>query len=170
MEKEIQRIEDPRSIVMSEIMTPDTANFTGHVHGGHIMLLLDKVAYACAARYSGEYVVTLSVDQILFKAPIHVGELVIFYASVNYVGTTSMEIGIKVVAEDLLTREHRHTNTCYFTMVAVDKNGKPTAVPPLELRNEMERYRFEEAKLRKASRIEMAKTHRDHKTAVRSGA
>ena len=98
-------IDDNRSIVMAEMMTPDMANFSAHVHGGHLMLLLDKVAYTCAARYCGCYVVTLSVDQIIFKQPIFVGELVLFYASVNFVGTTSMEIGIKVIAENLFQRK-----------------------------------------------------------------
>ncbi len=147
------------SLVMSEIMPPQAANFSGHVHGGHLMLFLDQVAYACAARYAGQYVVTLSVDQVLFKKPIMVGELVTFYASVNYVGTSSMEIGIKVVAENLLTREKRHTNTCYFTMVAVDEHGKSVAVPPLNPQTQLEKYRFNEAKLRKSQRMELQKMH-----------
>jgi acyl-CoA hydrolase len=118
MTKKINSDEDKRSIVLAEVMTPDMANFAGHVHGGHLMLLLDKAAYACAARYSGHYVVTLSVDGIFFKEPIFVGELVMFYASVNYVGNSSLEVGIKVVAEDLQKGTQRHTNTCpqtYFT-------------------------------------------------------
>ena len=160
-------LEDSRSIVMAEVMSPDKANFSGHVHGGHLMQLLDRVAYACAARYAGSYVVTLSADQVLFKQPIFVGELVTFLATVNYVGTSSMEVGIKVVAENLITKEKRHTNTCYFTMVAVDKSGKPIAVPTLELRNDLERYRFEEAQLRKAARMQMQQTHREHKTKIR---
>ena len=159
--------DDNRSIVMAEVMTPDKANFSGHVHGGHLMQLLDKVAYACAARYAGRYVVTLSVDGILFKQPIFVGELVIFQASVNYVGTSSMEIGIRVIAENLMTREQRHTNTCYFTMVALDENGKPTPLPALELRNQIEQYRFEEAKTRKQMRIEYQKVHAEHKLKTR---
>jgi acyl-CoA hydrolase len=160
-------LEDTRSIVMAEVMSPDKANFSGHVHGGHLMQLLDRVAYACAARYSGNYVVTLSADQIMFKQPIFVGELVTFYATVNYVGKSSMEVGVKVVAENLLTQEKRHTNTCYFTMVAVDKQGKPVPVKPLELGNDMEKYRFEEAKLRKQARMQMQETHREHKKKIR---
>jgi acyl-CoA hydrolase len=159
--------QDNRSIVMAEMMTPDKANFSGHVHGGHLMQLLDKVAYACAARYAGQYVVTLSVDGILFKQPVFVGELVIFYASVNYVGTSSMEVGIRVVAENLMTREQRHTNTCYFTMVALDQDGKPTALPPLTPRNQSEKYRFEEAKLRKQMRLDYQKVHAEHKLKIR---
>jgi acyl-CoA hydrolase len=144
--------DDNESIVMAEIMTPDMANFHGNVHGGHILKLLDCVAYACAARYSGKYIVTLSVDQVIFKEPIHVGELVSFYARVNYVGNTSMEIGIRVVAENLLTQQKRHTNTCYFTMVALDEKGKPTKVKPLEPKTETEKRRYEEALFRKEQR------------------
>jgi len=149
-------IKDKRSLVMSEIMTPDMVNFHGTVHGGSILSLLDKVAYACAARYSGKLIVTLSVDQVVFKQPIYVGELVIFHASVNYVGNTSMEVGIRVVAENLLTHEARHTNTCYFTMVAVDENRKPTRIPKLELHNDAQKRRYEEALLRKEARLKIS--------------
>ena len=123
-------------LTMSILMTPDLANFTGNVHGGDLLKMLDQVAYACASRYSGTYVVTLSVDQVIFREPIHVGELVTFLASVNHVGHTSMEIGIRVQAENIQQRTIRHTNSCYFTMVAVDKNGKPTPVPPLPIKND----------------------------------
>src|SRR5579872_7322781 len=144
-------IED-ESVVMAEIMTPDMPNFHGNIHGGHILKLLDSVAYACAARYSGKYIVTLSVDQVIFKEPIHVGELVSFYARVNYVGNTSMEVGIRVIAENLLTQIKRHTNTCYFTMVALDATGKPTKIKPLEPMTETQKRRYQEALLRKEQR------------------
>jgi acyl-CoA hydrolase len=117
------------------------------MHGGAILKLLDQVAYACASRYAGRYVVTLSVDQVTFREPIHVGELVTFLASVNYTGNTSLEIGIKVIAEDIRTHVARHANRCYFTMVAVDEAGKPTAVPPFKPSTSNEHRRFEEAKL-----------------------
>ena len=91
-------------LTMSVLMTPDLANFTGNVHGGDLLKMLDQVAYACASRYSGGYVVTLSVDQVIFREPIHVGELVTFLASVNYVGKTSMEVGIRVQAENIQNR------------------------------------------------------------------
>ena len=146
------------SVVMAEIMTPDMANFHGNVHGGHILKLLDRVAYACASRYSGKYIVTLSVDQVIFKEPIHVGELVSFYASVNYVGNTSMEIGIRVIAENLITQQKRHTNTCYFTMVALDKEGKPVKVQPLQLKTDEQKRRYEDALIRREQR------HRKHKS------
>jgi acyl-CoA hydrolase len=120
-------------LAMTVLMTPDLANFMGNVHGGAILKLLDQVAYACASRYAGRYVVTLSVDQVTFREPIHVGELVTFLAAVNYTGNSSLEIGIKVIAEDIRSHVARHANRCYFTMVAVDERGKPTAVRPLSL-------------------------------------
>lgn len=157
-----------RTLVMSEIMPPTAANFSGHVHGGYLMLLLDRVAYACAARYTGAYAVTLSVDQVLFKEPIFVGELVTFYASVNFVGNTSMEVGIKVVAENLANRAVRHTNTSYFTMVAVNEQGEKQKAPELELTTKEERYRYEEAKKRRQMRMEYQKEHLAHKETIRS--
>ena len=162
--------ENRHQIVMSEVMTPDKANFSGHIHGGHLMQLLDKVAYACAARYSGHYAVTLSADHILFKQPIFVGELVLFYASINYVGNTSMEVGIKVVAEELTSGKRRHTNTCYLTMVAVDNDGKPVKVKPFEPKTKQEKYRFEEAKLRKELSKQYQDEHKIHKDRIRSSA
>jgi len=153
-----------KTITMSEIMTPDMTNFTGNVHGGYLLGFLDKVAYACAARYSGKPCVTLSVDQVFFKEPIHVGELVSCMASVNYVGTTSMEIGIKVIAENLKTGEKRHTNTCYFTMIAIDENSrKPTPVPKLIIDNEVAQRRFNEGKMRKELRLKFNQAHLDRK-------
>jgi len=116
-------------ISMTILMTPDTANFSGNVHGGIILKLLDQVAYTCASRYAASYVVTLSVDQVTFRQPIYVGELVTFLASINYTGTTSMEVGIKVIAEDIRSQRRRHVNSCFFTMVAVDDDRKPTEVP-----------------------------------------
>src|SRR3954462_3518392 len=101
-------------LTMTVLMTPDTANFAGNVHGGTVLKLLDQVAYACASRYAGRYVVTLSVDQVTFREPIAVGELVSFLASVNHTGRTSMEIGIKVIAENIRTQAQRHVNSCFF--------------------------------------------------------
>ncbi len=169
MSAEINSIEDPRQLVMTEMMPPQAANFSGHVHGGYLMMLLDRVAYACAARYTSQYAVTVSVDQILFKEAIEVGELVTFYASVNFVGKTSLEIGIKVVSENIQKKSVRHTNTCYITMVSIDdKTGKPQAVPPLEIRNEIERHRFEEGKLRRQMRFDYQAQHLAQKIATRS--
>jgi len=142
-------------LLMTVLMTPDMANFSGNVHGGTILKLLDQVAYACASRYDGRYVVTLSVDQVMFLQPIHVGELVTFMASVNYTGTSSMEVGIKVVAENIQAGSVRHVNSCFFTMVAVD-NGKPAPVPPLRPVTPDEERRHRSALARRESRKQLA--------------
>ena len=140
---------------MTVLMTPDMANFAGNVHGGTILKLLDQAAYACASRYAGRYVVTLSVDQVMFRQPIHVGELVTLLASVNYTGSSSMEIGIKVVAENIRSQVVRHANSCFFTMVAVDDAGKPAKVPPLKPVGPDETRRFASAQLRRELRQEL---------------
>ena len=142
-------------LTMTVLMTPDTANFSGKVHGGAILKLLDQVAYACASRYAGHYVVTLSVDQVMCRQPIQVGELVTFLASVNHTGNSSMEVGIKVVAEDIRAKVVRHVNSCFFTMIAVDDDGRPTKVPALSPQTADERRRFAEAEVRRAMRREM---------------
>lgn len=161
-----QTLPGQHELSMTVLMTPDMANFSGKVHGGAILKKLDEVAYACASRYAGHYVVTLSVDQVLFKQPIHVGELVTFLACVNHVGRSSMEIGIKVVAEDIRHKIIRHTNSCYLTMVAVDDHGKPARVPPLRLETPLQKLRFEKAalrkKLRKQAEEEERRTQEEH--------
>jgi len=140
---------------MTVLMTPDTANFAGNVHGGAVLKLLDQVAYACASRYAGRYVVTLSVDQVTFRQPIHVGELVTFLASVNFTGTSSMEVGVKVLAEDIRSQQVRHVNSCFFTMVAVDDARQPVAVPPLQLQTPEQQRRWQAARLRRQLRQEL---------------
>jgi len=144
---------------MTVLMTPDMANFSGNVHGGAILKLLDQVAYACASRYAGFYVVTMSVDQVVFRQPIHVGELVTFLACINYTGTSSMEVGVKVIAEDILKKVVRHANSCFFTMVAVDEQRKPVAVPQLELILPEQHRRNSAAIARKQIRKEFAERY-----------
>ena len=141
-------------LTMTVLMTPDMANFSGNVHGGTILKFLDQVAYACASRYCGRYVVTLSVDQVMFRQPIHVGELVTFLACVNYTGSTSMEIGIKVVAENIQKQSLRHANSCFFTMVATDDERRPVPVPALVPVTADQLRRFEAAKARRDLRQE----------------
>jgi acyl-CoA hydrolase len=148
-------IQPAAEFTMTVLMTPDKANFSGKVHGGALLKLLDEVAYACASRYAGRYCVTLSVDQVTFREAIHVGELVHFMARVNYTGTSSMEVGVKVVAENIRERSVRHVNSCFFTMVAVGDDGKPQAVPPLRPFTPDERRRHAAAELRKTMRREM---------------
>ncbi len=141
-------------LTMTVLMTPDMANFSGNVHGGIILKLLDQVAYACASRYAGQYVVTLSVDQVMFREPIHVGEMVTFLASVNFTGRTSMEVGIKVIAEDIRSQVLRHANSCFFTMVAMDEAGRPAPVPAINPQSADEKRRFAAAGIRRELRQE----------------
>jgi uncharacterized protein (TIGR00369 family) len=152
-------VDDQHVLVMTEVMTPEKANFRGNVHGGHLLRLMDQVAYACAARYSHRYVMTLSVNKVLFKRPVKVGDLVTCRASVNYVGRSSMEVGIRVESEDLKSGESTHTNSCYFTMVAVDESMKPVAVTPLVLKTPDQKRRFEHAKLRRELQARLEKEH-----------
>ncbi len=148
--------QDPRRLEMTVLMTPDMANFSGKVHGGALLNLLDRVAFSCASRFSKQYAVTLSVDQVMFKEPINVGELVTFRASINHAGRTSMEVGIRVEAEEIRSGARRHTNSCYFTMVAVDGAGRPVAVPDCRPRNAIEERRHRAAELRRSLRREIA--------------
>ncbi|MCH2174817.1 MAG: acyl-CoA thioesterase [Lentisphaeria bacterium] len=151
----MKKFEVDRDVIMTILMPPESSNFSGKVHGGAMLKYLDQVAYACACRYSGNYVVTLSVDQVLFKQPVYVGELVTLKASVNYTGNTSMEIGIRVEAEDIKSRQIRHTNSCYFTMVAVNDHGHPVPIEPLKLDTTDACRRFRAAEERKALRKEV---------------
>jgi len=157
-------------LTMTVLMTPDTANFAGNVHGGTILRLLDQVAYACASRYAGRYVVTLSVDQVMFRQPVYVGELVTFLASVNHTGSSSMEVGIKVLAEEIRTQKVRHVNSCFFTMVAVDDDRKPVPVPPLHPQSADEQRRDAAARLRKQLRQEVDQRSRALHNASEPGA
>lgn len=137
---------------MTVLMTPDMSNFSGHVHGGHILKLLDQVAFTCASRFAQTYVVTLSVDRVVFREPIDIGELVTFQASVNYTGRSSMEVGIRVTTEDIRRNLVRHTNSCYFTMVAVDDAGTPVEVRPHVPATDDEKRRWAEAERRREVR------------------
>ncbi|MFV0457364.1 MAG: acyl-CoA thioesterase [Actinomycetales bacterium] len=139
---------------MTVLMTPDMTNFRGNVHGGLLLSYLDQVAYTCASRYARHYAVTLSVDGVVFRQPVHIGELVTFSASVNSTGRTSMEIGIRVTTEDIVSGLVRHTNSCYFTMVAMGEDGRPTTVPPLSPQTPDEVRRHAAAARRRQVRIE----------------
>ncbi|WP_426095315.1 acyl-CoA thioesterase [Flavobacterium sp. DSR2-3-3] len=129
-------------ISISELMLPSHTNFSGKIHGGYILSLLDQIAFACASKFSGNYCVTASVDTVNFLKPIEVGELVTMKASVNYVGTSSMIIGIRVEAENIQTGKIKHCNSSYFTMVAKDNDGKSMLVPGLILLNMNDVRRF----------------------------
>ena len=129
-------------ISISELMLPSHTNFSGKIHGGYILSLLDQIAFACASKFSGNYCVTASVDTVNFLKPIEVGELVTMKASVNYVGKSSMIIGIRVEAENIQSGKIKHCNSSYFTMVAKDKEGKSVLAPGLILSNLSEVRRF----------------------------
>lgn len=133
-------------------MTPKDANVYGNVFGGAIMAMADRVAFVAAARHAGPPCVTVAMDSISFIAPIHIGELVTMHASVNHVGRTSMEVGVKVLAENIETGEIRHTNSCYFVYVAIDRDGHPRAVPRLILESDDEKRRYHQAELRRELR------------------
>lgn len=130
---------------ITELMIPSYANFGGKIHGGILLSLMDKVAYACASKHAGAYCVTVSVDKVEFLQPVEVGELVSLHASVNYVGNTSMIVGIRVEAENVKLGTIKHTNSCYFTMVAKGDDDKPTLVPHLVLETFEQVKRFIEA-------------------------
>ncbi|MFY0592118.1 acyl-CoA thioesterase [Roseivirga sp.] len=123
-------------VTMIELMLPSHANFSGKIHGGHVLNLMDQIAFACASKHSGEYCVTASVNRVDFLNPIEVGELLSLKASINYTGRTSMVVGLRVETENIKTGEIKHCNSSYFTMVAKDENGNSTPVPGLILDTE----------------------------------
>ena len=138
----------------SEIMMPQHANNLGHVFGGVILSMMDRTAAVAAIRHARGNCVTVSVDRVDFREPIHLGDLVIMRASVNFAGRSSMEIGVRVEAENLIDGVRRHTNSCYLTFVAVDRNGRPVAVPELTPETPDEVRRFQAASERRRRRLE----------------
>ena len=138
----------------AQLMMPQHANVLGHVFGGVVLSMMDTTAAVSAIRHARLACVTVSVDRVDFREPIHVGDLVIMKSSVNFVGRTSMEIGVRVETENLLTGVRRHTNSCYLTFVAVDRNGKPVPVPPLKPETPEEIRRYKAAKERRERRLQ----------------
>ena len=145
-------------ITLTQLMLPSHSNFSGKIHGGYILSLMDQIAFACASKFSGNYCVTASVDTVDFLNPIEVGELVIMKASVNYVGRSSMIVGIRVESENIQTGKSKHCNSSYFTMVAKDEKGQNTEVPGLTLTNHDEVRRFYNC----IQQIEARKTRNRH--------
>lgn len=137
-----------RRLEMSILVTPNMSNFGGKMHGGELLKKLDEIAYSCGMKYSGHYVVTQAVSHVTFRDSISIGELLHFNASVNYVGNTSMEIGIQVIAENLNAQSVRHTTSCYFTMVAVDESRKPICIDRFDPETDIEKRRWQEAQQR----------------------
>ena len=138
----------------SQLMLPQHSNNLGLVFGGVILAMMDTASAVCAIRHARAICVTASVDRVDFREPIHLGDLVIMKCSVNYVGRTSMEVGVRVESEDLTTGNRRHTNSCYLTFVAIDRNGRPVEVPRLVPESDDEIRRFEAAKARRRRRLE----------------
>ncbi len=147
-------------------MIPSYANFGGKIHGGILLSLMDKVAYTCATKHSRAYCVTVSVDNVDFLQPVEVGDLVSLHASINYVGRSSMVVGIKVIAENVKQGHVKHTNTCYFTMVAKDEDGNTVTVPPLVLESKEEVRRFVESIQRKELKFSSNKEMEKAKSAL----
>jgi len=149
---------------LTELMIPAYANFGGKIHGGTLLSLMDKVAYVCASKHAGNYCVTVSVDNVNFLEPAEVGELVSMIASVNYVGSTSLVVGIRVIAENVQTGTVKHTNTSYFTMVAKGPDGTKALVPPLILEDPEEIRRFASALKRRRLRKYASERMEDFKS------
>lgn len=162
---------EPRTVAGSESelirwMSIQDANSAGFIHGGVVMRMCDEVAGIAAIRHSGCRVVTAGMDRMTFASPLYVGELLRCTASVNAAWRTSMEVGVRVEAENALTRDVRHTSTAYLTMVAVDEHGNPVPVPPLQVEGPMEERRQREAETRRRNRL----TERDEILKARQAA
>lgn len=147
-----KKIQDS-SVIIAQVMLPQDANPAGNIHGGVIMKLIDTTAAVVASRHARCNTVTASIDRLDFHHPVYIGDLLFFRAGINMAGRTSMEIGVRVEAENYVTGEVRHTASAYLTFVALDKNGRPTPIPPLILETDDEKRRNREATLRKESRL-----------------
>ena len=148
-----KRVKDSQ-VTLSQVMMPEHANPMGNVHGGVIMKLADEAGGLCAIRHAQRPVVTIAIDSMTFHSPVHVGNLVMLHAGLNWVGRSSMEIGVRVVAENPLTGECTHTNSAYLVYVALDENGRPTKVPSLILETDEEQRRWDRAEKRQQYRLE----------------
>ena len=143
-----------KKLYMTRLMTPEMANFAGNVHGGTILKLLDEAAFSCASRFCKSYVITAALDHVMFNTPIRVGDLVTFKCNVNYVGRSSMEIGIRVEGEKIRQKEKYHAISCYFTMISVNENGVPQPAPKLKIESDVEQKLYEAGKMRREMRKE----------------
>jgi acyl-CoA hydrolase len=148
-----KRVKDSQ-ITLNQVMLPHHTNPMGNVHGGEIMKLVDETGALCAIRHAQRPVVTLVIDSMTFHSPVHVGDLLSLSASLNWVGRSALEVGVRVTAENPLTGELTHTNTAYLVYVALNDDGRPTEVPPLILETDEERRRWTEANARQQRRLE----------------
>ncbi len=140
-------------IQLSQMMMPEHANIYGNVHGGWIMKLVDEAGALASTRHAAHRTVTVAIDQMIFRHPIHIGDLVILNAEVTYAGKTSMEVEVNVIAENPISGEQTHTNAAYLVYVALDDNGKPTQIPPLMVETPEEQVRMDEAVKRQQRRL-----------------
>ena len=147
-------------VTLSQLMQPEHANLRGDVHGGWIMKLVDEAGALAAMRHAQARVVTVAIDQMRFHEPIRIGDLVVLEAEVTYVGRTSLETRVQVIAENPVTGERTHTNTAYLVYVALDETGQPRAVPPLVAESEAERRRLEAGRERQAYRLKQREQER----------
>ena len=143
---------------ISQLMNPEHANNAGNVHGGYLMKLVDEAGGIASMRHSGRRTVTVAVDRLTFQEPIFIGDLITIVAEVSYVGRTSMEVEVSVTSEDVKAGSRRHTNTAYLVYVALDQNGKPAPVPPLDPETDAQRQRMQAGAVRQTNRIQRAKT------------
>ena len=157
---EIFKKPEDSEIILTELMLPSYSNFSGKIHGGYILAVMDKAAFAAASKFSGQYCVTASVNRVDFLNPIEVGELLTLHAKVNYVGRSSMVVGIRVESQNIRTGEIKHCNSSYFSMVAKDEAGKPVKVPGLIISNKDDLRRFlrsiKHIKMRQERKIEFS--------------
>ena len=156
-----KRVKDSQ-ITLNQLMLPQHANPMGNVHGGVITKLADEAGGLCATRHAQCMVVTIAIDSMTFHSPVHVGNLVSLYANLNWVGRSTMEVGVRVVAENPLTGERTHTNTAFIVYVALGDDGRPIEVPRLILETDDERRRWAEAEARQQRRLERQQTKIDH--------
>lgn len=151
-------------VTMTDLMAPQDANLFGSVFGGVILAAVDRIAYVCATRHAFHPTVTASFDQVDFRSPVEIGEIVTLFASVNSVGRTSMEVGVRVTAESVHGGPPRHTNSCYVTMVAIDERRRPVPVPRLEIRTSEEYRRYRDAEERRNARLHLARRRRERRS------
>lgn len=150
-----KRVSDSQ-VRLSLPMNPDLANALGNVHGGEIMKLVDEAGGFAAMKHARNVTVTVAMDSMTFLSPVHVGSLLTLNASVNWVGRTSIEVGIRVEAENVITGHVTHTNSAYLVYVALDQYGQPTPVPPLVVETEQEKRRWQQGAARQEHRLEQA--------------
>jgi uncharacterized protein (TIGR00369 family) len=154
-----KKVSDSR-VEIAQVMYPEHANPAGNVHGGHILKLVDQAAAIAGARHTHCNVVTASVDRMDFISPVYIGNVVFAKASINFTGKTSMEIGVRIEAECLKTGTHTHVGSAYLTFIALDEEDKPTEIPSIITETDEEKRRYDEAKRRRALRLQKAKKHR----------